>query len=459
MLALVAKGEDRKRHVGIACSNVVRKNVAGEDGGFRASPGVGEKRNTQARAFNPDREHGGRGIAVGVGDRVGVGVGFGFTCGKVLGLGVIQGIGVAAVDVEDERAVREGDGDRGDGVGAHIGTGFVVIEDIAGKRVAAGIFSERGGGSIILRFGNVINNIDDKIAAGDTAGAPDSDGENVGRGVRTGLVDRSIQGVAVIQPTGGRIETGESQYAGTGVDGEATTRKLGRGERGAANGEFDKAARRGEGEEAAGGFAGISGTGQATFLDRQLAKDDTVGVINSERGGGIGIPAAAFKRVVQRCRPVGAEFEIERIDAFGNPHQAHEGRAAACITANVTGGGFFEQFIKAAAFLDGLNDFFGALATFEQGGIGGVRFFQRGDFGIKGQGFVGRNIQRAPVLHRQLDAGPHAGDQHFAFVDRVVKLQLTQIAFFVLSKNLALQGSDAGDGGVGCHDFSLIRSE
>ena len=106
-----------------------------------------------------------------------------------------------------------------------------------------------------------------------------------------------------------------------------------------------------------------------------------------------------------------------------------------------------------------MNDFFGALATFEQGGIGGVRFFQRGDFGIKGQGFVGRNIQRAPVLHRQLDAGPHAGDQHFAFVDGVVKLQLTQIAFFVLSKNLALQGSDAGDGGVGCHDFSLIRSE
>ena len=80
-----------------------------------------------------------------------------------------------------------------------------------------------------------------------------------------------------------------------------------------------------------------------------------------------------------------------------------------------------------------------------------VDFVVTRHLGINRENFIGVKRDVAPVLCRQFNLRTRPRQQHLTFIDRIAHLQRAQVAFFILGESLALNGGNAGDGGIGSH--------
>ena len=172
-------------------------------------------------AVDGDAQRRRAGVAVRIGDRVGVGLGQ-----RLAGLqgihrrvGVVQGVGVAAVGIELEAAVAEGNraGGRRDRVGDDIGTNIIVGgENIAIDRVRYSVFADHV--HVVQRLRHRVDDVDTKRRAGRAAGARYRNGDVVDGFTHARLVDCAFERVAVTEDACCCVVAGDGEGAFAGID-------------------------------------------------------------------------------------------------------------------------------------------------------------------------------------------------------------------------------------------------
>ena len=267
-------------------------------------------------------------VAVGIGDRVGEDIGGGLA--GVQGLhrrvGVVQGIGIAAVGIEHQRAVVAGDAGSADvaagarrrtggdaGYRRGVGTEGIAAgtggDDVARNRVRCGVFGNGVGVGDGQRGG--VENVDRQCAGG--AVAPqivDRQRNGVGGSRGSRLVDRAVEGVAVTQGASHRVEDGQRERAGASVDGVRRqvrrAAELGGREGDAADNDAGQTVRRADGDAASGCFAGVATAGETLFIDRGLAGHGTVAVNRDDARDAVGVAVDGDGQ----CRRAGVAVRI-----------------------------------------------------------------------------------------------------------------------------------------------------
>ena len=414
-------------------------------------------------AVDGDDERRRAGVAIRIGDRVGVGL-----AQRLAGLqgihrrvGVVERVGVAAVGIELEAAVAEGDraGGRRDRVGDDIGADVVVGgEDIAVEGIRGSILAD--GVGVVLCLRNRVDDVDAERGAGRAARARYRHGDVVDRFADTRLADRTLERIAVAEHASRRVVAGNGEQTLSGVD--RICREIGGiaelrcGEGGAADREADHAAGNLHGDRAGRRFAGVAAAEQATFADGRLARRHVVAVIRRDgRGSRPRAGAAANRRLVELIAVGTAEPEDQRIDILGNAQQADEGTASV-DAARLAGGRFLKQFVERTALVDRLDDALELAIAGEQRRIGGIGLHFAGHFRIDRQLFAAAHEPRRSILQRQLDPTPGPRRDDVAFAYGVADFQAADDALRAAGKDFSLKGGYAGnDEGFG-HD---VRSD